>query len=70
MYRQNSTNVHSGTERPSQDKFDRFESWLKENGAQFDLVSTVVIARPNNGHGVFRVLLSRRPFGTVPTTAP
>jgi len=23
----------------SQDKFDRFEAWLRENGARFDMVS-------------------------------
>ena len=57
MYRQNSTNVHSGTERPSQDKFDRFEAWLKENGAQFDLVSRVVIDRTCR---FFACFLSRR----------
>jgi hypothetical protein len=25
--------------RPPLDKYERFESWLRENGAQFDLVS-------------------------------
>lgn len=25
-------------ERPGQDKYDRFELWLRENGAQFDMV--------------------------------
>ena len=66
MYRQNSTNVHSGTERPSQDKFDRFEAWLKENGAQFDLVSRVVIDRTCR---FFACFLSRRWGGTALTRA-
>jgi hypothetical protein len=26
-------------ERPTQDKYDRFEEWLRQNGAQFDCVS-------------------------------
>lgn len=26
----------------SQDKYERFESWLRENGAQFNLVSIVL----------------------------
>ena len=26
------------TTRPSQDKFDRFEAWLRDNGAQFEMV--------------------------------
>ena len=26
---------------PSPDKFERFEKWLRENGAQFDMVSCV-----------------------------
>jgi hypothetical protein len=30
-----------GLERPTQDKYDRFEAWLRENGAQFDLVSSI-----------------------------
>lgn len=25
-------------ERPTQDKYDLFEQWLRENGAQFDMV--------------------------------
>jgi hypothetical protein len=38
MYSRQS-NAHAGSERPVQDKYDRFEAWLRENGAQFDLVS-------------------------------
>jgi hypothetical protein len=30
-------------ERLSQDKYDRFEAWLRENGAQFDLVSFIYL---------------------------
>jgi len=26
------------------DKYERFEAWLKENGAQFDMVSLILIA--------------------------
>jgi hypothetical protein len=38
MYsRQSHANV--GLARPPQDKYDRFEAWLRKNGAQFDLVS-------------------------------
>jgi hypothetical protein len=39
MYRQKDNNGNSATERQSLDKFERFEAWLRENGAQFDLVS-------------------------------
>ena len=42
MYTQRPTsNIHPGQARPSQDKYDRFEAWLRENGAQFDLVRSV-----------------------------
>jgi hypothetical protein len=41
MYSQSSNVVD--TDRPSQDKFDRFEAWLRENGAQFDRVSLVFV---------------------------
>jgi hypothetical protein len=33
------TNHHAGSEKPLQDKYDRFEAWLRENGGNFDLVS-------------------------------
>jgi hypothetical protein len=33
------TNQHAGSEKPLQDKYDRFETWLRENGGNFDLVS-------------------------------
>lgn len=36
MYRSN--NVAVGPGRPPQDKYERFEQWLKDNGAQFELV--------------------------------
>jgi hypothetical protein len=43
MYSQHPTsNIHTGPERPSQDKYDRFEAWLRENGGQFDLVRVLV----------------------------
>jgi hypothetical protein len=29
---------YSGLDGPPQDKYDRFEDWLRENGAQFDMV--------------------------------
>jgi hypothetical protein len=32
------TNKSDGMERPILDKYDRFELWLRENGAQFDMV--------------------------------
>lgn len=38
MYSRQS-NINPDSERPGQDKYDRFEAWLRENGAQFDLVS-------------------------------
>ena len=31
--------VNASLARPTQDKYERFEVWLRENGAQFDLVS-------------------------------
>ncbi|MGK3744470.1 MAG: hypothetical protein ACI8RD_004637 [Bacillariaceae sp.] len=37
--------------QPPLDKYERFESWLKENGAQFDLVSFAslpIFERENN----------------------
>ena len=40
MYNNHQSNV--GSQRPSQEKYDRFEAWLRENGAQFDLVSHYV----------------------------
>jgi hypothetical protein len=44
MYsRQSHANV--GSAKPPQDKYDRFEGWLKENGAQFDLVSYLKSSR-------------------------
>ena len=30
-------------QRTSVDKYERFESWLRENGAQFDLVSYLFV---------------------------
>lgn len=30
--------VNAGLARPTQDKYERFEVWLRENGAQFDLL--------------------------------
>ncbi len=36
MFRSNVTAEHPS--RRTQEKYDRFEQWLKENGAQFDLV--------------------------------
>eukprot|EP00934_Nitzschia_sp_Nitz4_P008335 Nitzschia sp. Nitz4//scaffold47_size129522//117119//119009//NITZ4_003570-RA/size129522-snap-gene-0.190-mRNA-1//1//CDS//3329552857//8325//frame0 len=35
MFRNQTKNA---VERPSQDKYDRFEAWLRENGAQFELL--------------------------------
>mmetsp|Transcript_64335 Transcript_64335/g.96980 ORF Transcript_64335/g.96980 Transcript_64335/m.96980 type:complete len:564 (+) Transcript_64335:131-1822(+) len=36
MYNNRQQNV--GSQRPPQDKYERFEAWLKDNGAQFDLL--------------------------------
>jgi len=41
MYTTQSKNV----ERPCMDKYDRFELWLRENGAQFDMVSLCFFVR-------------------------
>jgi hypothetical protein len=37
MFNNRQPNV--GSQRPLQDKYERFKAWLKENGAQLDLVS-------------------------------
>ena len=39
MYSSRQVNINIGSQRPPQDKYERFEAWLKDNGAQFDLVS-------------------------------
>ena len=33
------TTQSKNAERPCMDKYDRFELWLRENGAQFEMVS-------------------------------
>jgi hypothetical protein len=44
MFNNRQPNV--GSQRPPQDKYERFEVWLKENGAQFDLVSHFIGISP------------------------
>lgn len=52
------TQSHPGPERPTQDKYDRFEAWLRENGAQFDMVGFIPLyARGENK--LSEVLLSQ-----------
>jgi len=53
MYSRQAVNRHVGPERASQEKYDRFERWLRENGALFDMVRCCLLSSQSGHLGTF-----------------